>query len=37
MRKAVRTGGLTFVVRENRRDQYLPCTMTSNNTDWEKG
>ena len=37
LRKSVRASGLTFVVRENRRDQYLPCTMTSNNADWEKG
>ena len=37
VRRPVRAGGLTFAVRDRRRDMYLPCTMTSNNADWEKG
>jgi hypothetical protein len=34
---AVRAGVLTFALRETRRELYPPCTMTSNNADWEKG
>jgi hypothetical protein len=30
-------GGLTLSVRDTRRELYLPCTMTSNNFNWEKG
>ena len=37
LRRPVRAGGLTFAVRENRKHLYPPCTMTSNNADWEKG
>jgi hypothetical protein len=37
MHRAVRTGGLTLSVRDSRRDMYLSCTMTSNNSGWEKG
>jgi hypothetical protein len=36
-RRVVRAGGLTFALRETRRELYPPCMMTSNNTDWEKG
>jgi hypothetical protein len=36
-RRAVRAGGLTLALRDTRKEQYLPCTMTSNNTNWEKG
>jgi hypothetical protein len=35
--RAVCAGGLTFALRETRREFYPPCTMTSNNVDWEKG
>jgi hypothetical protein len=37
VRWAVRAGGLTFALRETRRELYPLCTMTSNNADWEKG
>jgi hypothetical protein len=37
VRRAVRAGGLTFSVRDLRKEWYLPCTMTSNNTEWESG
>jgi hypothetical protein len=33
----VRASGLTFALRETHRELYPPCTMTSNNADWEKG
>jgi hypothetical protein len=33
----VRTGGVTIVVRETHRELYIPCTMTSNNAEWEWG
>jgi hypothetical protein len=33
----VRSGGLTLALQDTRKELYLPCTMTSNNTDWEKG
>jgi hypothetical protein len=36
-RHAVRAGGLVLAVRSSRREDYIPCTMTSNNVDWERG
>jgi hypothetical protein len=33
----VRTCGVTIVVQETRRELYIPCTMTSNNAEWEHG
>jgi hypothetical protein len=36
-RRAVRAGGLTLSLHDTRKELYLLCTMTSNNTDWEKG
>jgi hypothetical protein len=36
-RRAVRAGGMTIAVRETCRELYIPCTMTSNNTEWEHG
>jgi hypothetical protein len=36
VRRAVRAGGLTFAVRDLHRELYPPCTMTSNNTEWER-
>jgi hypothetical protein len=36
-RRAVRAGGVTIALRETRREFYIPCTMTSNNTEWEWG
>jgi hypothetical protein len=37
VRRAVHAGGLTFALRESRKELYPSCTMTSNNADWEKG
>jgi hypothetical protein len=36
-RRAVRAGGVTIALRETRREFYIPCTMTSNNGEWERG
>jgi hypothetical protein len=36
-RRAVRAGGVTIAVRETRKELYIPCTMTSNNAEWERG
>jgi hypothetical protein len=36
-RRAVRAGGLTLALRDTCKELYLPCTMMSNNADWEKG
>jgi hypothetical protein len=36
-RRAVRAGGMSLAVRTQRKDGYIPCTMTSNNADWERG
>jgi hypothetical protein len=35
--RAVRAGGVTISLRETHRELYIPCTMTSNNIDWERG
>jgi hypothetical protein len=35
--RAVRAGGMTIALRNTRRDLYIPCTMTSNNAEWERG
>jgi hypothetical protein len=37
VRRAVRAGGLSIALQESRREFYIPCTMTSNNTEWERG
>jgi hypothetical protein len=34
---AVRAGGVSISLRETRMELYIPCTMTSNNTEWERG
>jgi hypothetical protein len=36
-RRAVHTGGLMLALRDTRKELYMPCTMTSNNTEREKG
>jgi hypothetical protein len=36
-RRAVHAGGLALAVRSSRREEYIPCTMISNNMDWEGG
>jgi hypothetical protein len=35
--RAVRAGGMSISLRESRREFYIPCTMTSNNAEWERG
>jgi hypothetical protein len=35
--RAERAGGMTIALRNTRRELYIPCTMTSNNTEWERG
>jgi hypothetical protein len=37
VRWAVRADGLTFALRDSRKELYPPCTMTSNNAEWERG
>jgi hypothetical protein len=36
-RRAVCAGGVTITLWETRREFYIPCTMTSNNAEWERG
>jgi hypothetical protein len=33
----VRTGVVSIAPRELRRELYIPCKMTSNNAEWERG
>jgi hypothetical protein len=37
MHRAVRAGSVSISPRESRRELYIPCTMTSNNAEWERG
>jgi hypothetical protein len=37
VRRAVRAGGMSISLRESRRELYIPCMMTSNNEEWERG
>jgi hypothetical protein len=37
VRWAVRAGGLSISLRDSRKEFYIPCTMTSNNVEWERG
>jgi hypothetical protein len=37
VRRAVRAGGLSIVLRDPRKELYPPCTMTSNNVERERG
>jgi hypothetical protein len=37
VRRAVRAGGVSVSLRETRKELYIPCTMTSNNDEWERG
>jgi hypothetical protein len=30
-------GGLSISLRDSRKEFYVPCTMTSNNAEWERG
>jgi hypothetical protein len=36
-RRAVRAGGMSLALRVQHRDDYIPCTMTTNNVGWERG
>jgi hypothetical protein len=36
-RHAARAGGLSLALQSSRREKYIPCTMTSNNANWERG
>jgi hypothetical protein len=35
--RAVHASGMTFSLWELCREFYIPCTMTSNNAEWERG
>jgi hypothetical protein len=35
--RVVHASGLTFSVRDSRKELYLPCTTRSNNAEWERG
>jgi hypothetical protein len=35
--RAMRAGGMSISLRESRGELYIPCTMTSNNSEWERG
>jgi hypothetical protein len=37
VRRAMRASGITISLRESHREFYIPCTMTSNNAEWERG
>jgi hypothetical protein len=37
VRRAERAGGLSVSLRDARKELYIPCTMTSNNAEWERG
>jgi hypothetical protein len=37
MRRAMRAGSLSISLRDSHREFYIPCTMTSNNAEWERG
>jgi hypothetical protein len=36
-RRAARADGLSLAVWGSRKEEYIPCTMTTNNADWERG
>jgi hypothetical protein len=36
-RRAVRAGGMSLAVWSQRKDDYIPSTMTTNNAGWERG
>jgi hypothetical protein len=37
VRRTMRAGGVSVSPRETCRELYIPCTMTSNNAEWERG
>jgi hypothetical protein len=36
-RRAVRAGDMSLALRGQHKDDYIPCTMTTNNANWERG
>jgi hypothetical protein len=36
VRGAVRDGGLSILLRDSRKEFYIPCAMTTNNAEWER-
>jgi hypothetical protein len=36
-RRAVRAGGMSLSLRGQYKDNYIPCTMTTDNAGWERG
>jgi hypothetical protein len=36
-RRAVCAGGMSLALRAQYKDDYIPCTMTTNNAGWERG
>jgi hypothetical protein len=34
--RMVRAGGMSILLRESRKELYIPCMMTSNNAEWER-
>jgi hypothetical protein len=36
-RRTTRAGGMSLVERTQRKDEYIPSMMTTNNADWERG
>jgi hypothetical protein len=37
VRRVVRVGGLSILLWDSCREFYPPCTITSNNAEWERG
>ena len=37
VRRPVRAGGLTHQVRGTRKEDYIPCRITTTNSDWDRG
>jgi hypothetical protein len=35
--REVHAGGLSISLRDSHREFYIPCTMTTNNAEWERG
>jgi hypothetical protein len=36
-RRATHAGGMSLAVRTQRKEEYIPSAMTTNNADWERG
>jgi hypothetical protein len=35
--RVVRAGGMSLALQTQFKDDYIPCTMTTNNVGWERG